>query len=72
MIAMSDDVDLRGYLIGHALQGLVTRHDGQLSEDVIAERAIIYADKILARLEDEPRQPAMTLSAEEVERLRKR
>ena len=65
------DVTLRGYLIGHALQALVTRHDGQASEDLIAERAIVYADKVLARLDDEPRRPAMTLSPEEIERARK-
>lgn len=65
------DLTLRGYLIGHALQALVTRHDGQESEDILAERAIVYADKVLARLEEEPRGPAMTLTPEEIERARK-
>jgi hypothetical protein len=69
---MSHDVDMRGYLIGQALQALITRHDGQASEDLIAERAIVYADMVLARLQDEPRGPAMTLTPEEIERARKR
>jgi len=37
----------------------------------LAERAIVYADKVLARLEEEPRGPAMTLTPEEIERARK-
>lgn len=66
------EIDLRGYLIGHALQALITRHDGQMSESAIAERAIVYADNVLSRLRDAPREPATTLLPEEIERLRKR
>jgi hypothetical protein len=65
------NLDARTFLVGSALQALITRHDGQMSETAIVERALIYADLVQAKLGDAPRPPAMTLTPDEIEKLRK-
>ncbi len=50
---MNEEVSLRTYLIGQALSGLLAHDGGGTKSESTAERAILHADAVLARLKAE-------------------
>jgi hypothetical protein len=60
---MNEEITVRMYLIGQALNGLLAHGGGAKSEREVAERAVVMVDAILARLEAEPRIEAWRVPA---------